>query len=101
MPADRIEDFRLQRTIDFLVDAGAIINEKTTWLDLGCHQGQLLRKLIDSFGLRAVGSDDWDPALKGVEDAGWGYRQADLDRELPWSEPVDIVSALEILEHMV
>jgi 2-polyprenyl-3-methyl-5-hydroxy-6-metoxy-1,4-benzoquinol methylase len=95
------EDFRFQRAIDFLVDAGADIAEKTTWLDLGCHQGQFLKKLISSFGLRALGSDDWDPALKSATDAGWEYRQADLDRELPWSEPVDVVSALEVLEHMI
>jgi 2-polyprenyl-3-methyl-5-hydroxy-6-metoxy-1,4-benzoquinol methylase len=101
MVLDRLDDFRFQRAIDFLVDAGADIDKRTTWLDLGCHQGQFLTKLISSFGLRGLGSDDWDPALKSAEDAGWEYRQADLDSELPWSEPVDVVSALEVLEHMI
>jgi 2-polyprenyl-3-methyl-5-hydroxy-6-metoxy-1,4-benzoquinol methylase len=101
MVLDRLDDFRFQRAIEFLMVTGAKIDENTTWLDLGCHQGQFLRTLITSFGLRAFGCDDWDPALKSADDAGWEYRQADLARELPWSEPVDVVSALEVLEHMI
>ena len=96
MVLDRLDDFRFQRAIDFLMDAGADIDAGTTWLDLGCHRGQFLKKLIRSFGLRGLGSDDWEQ-----EHAAWEYRQADLDRELPWSEPVDVVSALEVLEHMI
>lgn len=101
MTSDSLDDFRFQRAIDFLVGAGANLDKATVWLDLGCHQGQLIRKLLSSFDLRALGSDDWDPTLKGTNDVGWEYRQANLDGELPWSEPVDIVSALEVLEHMI
>ena len=37
-----LDDFRFQRAIDFLMDAGAHIDEKTTWLDLGWSYGQKL-----------------------------------------------------------
>lgn len=96
-----LDDFRFQRGIDLLTSAGAVLDADATWLDLGCHQGQFLKKLIAQYSVRGVGSDDWNAAQKSPADSHWEYFQADLDRELPWPEPVDVISALEVLEHMI
>ena len=80
--------------------SGANIGKKTEWLDLGCHQGQFLKLLIDKFSLYSIGSDDWKPELKSKEDSEWQYFQADFEQSLPDCGAVDIVSALEVLEHI-
>ena len=95
--------FRFPRCIEFLQSRGAEIKRGDLWLDLGCHQGQLLRILTRQFGIQGMGFDDWDIAQKtpGPDDV-WNYRTADLDRELPWTgPPVPFISALEVLEHMI
>ena len=93
--------FRFDRTIDALLEQGARPSPETVWLDLGCHQGQLLRRVIRRFGVKGIGFDDWPAALKSAADARWQYFQANLDKELPWRGEADVVSALEVLEHMV
>jgi len=93
--------FRFRRCLALLHAAGARIAPGDTWLDLGCHQGQLLRLLVARYGVRATGFDDWATSQKGPHDGGWDYVQSNLDRELPWSGVADFVSALEVLEHMI
>jgi 2-polyprenyl-3-methyl-5-hydroxy-6-metoxy-1,4-benzoquinol methylase len=98
--SEYLEEFMFRRVSDAL--GGKIaINSQTVWLDLGCHQGQFLRMLLSRFGLRGVGSDAWEPHLKGSADSGWTYYQADFEKFLPPCGPVDVVSALEVLEHMI
>ena len=70
----------------------------STWLDVGCHQGQFLKVLIDRYGVRATGVDDWSPELK--EDAAWEYLQQNLETGFGLAQTFDVVSALEVLEHM-
>ncbi|GLI91144.1 hypothetical protein LMG27198_01360 [Methylocystis echinoides] len=70
-------------------------------MDLGCHQGQFLKKVISQFDVRGVGSDDWSESQKGPESISWEYFKADLDKELPWPMEVDVISAFEVLEHMI
>jgi 2-polyprenyl-3-methyl-5-hydroxy-6-metoxy-1,4-benzoquinol methylase len=55
-----------------------------------------------TFGLiRPLGSDVWPEDLKNAADADSDYRQADFEEELPISEPADVISALEALEHII
>lgn len=99
---NKFEVFRYERTIELLQSSGANIDSGTKWVDLGCNQGQFLRLLISRFGLiKPLGVDDWSENLKGAADAGWDYRQADLEKEIPLTERVDVISALEVLEHIV
>ncbi|MDP2332574.1 MAG: class I SAM-dependent methyltransferase [Reyranella sp.] len=94
--------FRFERCLDFLSAQGVEIAPNSTWLDLGCHQGQFLRMLVRRHVVRAIGFDDWDPALRTPEPGPvWEYRKADLERELPWETPVPFISAFEVLEHMI
>jgi 2-polyprenyl-3-methyl-5-hydroxy-6-metoxy-1,4-benzoquinol methylase len=96
------DHFRFRRCLDFLDALGVTVEPGATWLDLGCNQGQFLRLLLKRHPLRAVGFDAWAAAEKtpGPDDA-WDYRTANLDRELPWSDKVPFISALEVLEHMI
>ena len=99
---DDDDHFRFRRCLDFLDALGVTVEPGSTWLDLGCNQGQFLRLLLQRHQVRAVGFDDWDAAQKapGPEDI-WDYRTARLDRELPWPDKVRFISALEVLEHMI
>lgn len=96
------DHFRFGRCLDFLAALGVAVEPGSTWLDLGCNQGHFLRLLLTRHQVRAVGLDDWDAAKKtpGVDDI-WDYRTANLDRELPWPDKVQFISALEVLEHMI
>jgi 2-polyprenyl-3-methyl-5-hydroxy-6-metoxy-1,4-benzoquinol methylase len=94
--------FRFNRCLDFLAAQGVEVGIDSVWLDLGCNRGQFVRLLLQRHAVRAVGFDDWDPGLRVPEPGpAWDYFQADLDRELPWKEPADVISAFEVLEHMV
>jgi 2-polyprenyl-3-methyl-5-hydroxy-6-metoxy-1,4-benzoquinol methylase len=101
-PAEGNDLFRFQRCLDLLSAQGVEIPPNAVWLDLGCNQGQFLKMLAGRHRIRAVGFDNWDTALR-TDDPGpaWEYRQADLERELPWDTPVRFISAFEVLEHMV
>jgi 2-polyprenyl-3-methyl-5-hydroxy-6-metoxy-1,4-benzoquinol methylase len=96
------DDFRFRRCLALVEEQAGRIQPGTVWLDLGCHQGQLLRMLIRDRSVRGIGVDDWDPALKTPgRDDSWDYRQGDLARELPWAGPVQVISAFEVIEHVV
>jgi 2-polyprenyl-3-methyl-5-hydroxy-6-metoxy-1,4-benzoquinol methylase len=92
------DTYRFQRVIDL---TGRERNFQS-WLDLGCHNGMFAR-LLTACGFRVTGVDVWDPALKSDEDASWQYIQADLASGLPAmaASSFDVVSALEVLEHMI
>lgn len=97
---DITDNFRFQRAIDFLLETGISL-DGATWLDLGCHQGQFLKKIISQFNVCGIGSDDWSETQKATEDFQWEYFKANLDKELPWQTDVDVISAFEVLEHMI
>lgn len=95
------DDFRFQRAIDLLLEVGGVIDTNSVWMDLGCHQGQFLKKIISQFSVRGIGSDDWNESQKSPEDSHWEYFKADLDQYCPGPEEVDVISAFEVLEHMI
>jgi 2-polyprenyl-3-methyl-5-hydroxy-6-metoxy-1,4-benzoquinol methylase len=98
---DARDEFRFLRCIELLRASGCTLDRTTRWLDLGCHQGQLLQLLIERFGIvRPLGADDWSASLLDGQEPGWDYVQADFERGLPQTEPMDVISALEVLEHI-
>lgn len=98
---DARDEFRFLRCIELLTSSGCTLDRTTRWFDLGCHQGQLLQFLNDRFGIvRPLGADDWVASLRDGQEFGWDYVQADFERGLPESEPMDVISALEVLEHI-
>jgi 2-polyprenyl-3-methyl-5-hydroxy-6-metoxy-1,4-benzoquinol methylase len=98
---DARDEFRFLRCIQLLTASGCALDSTIRWLDLGCHQGQLLQLLVDRFGIvRPLGADDWPASLRDGHKFGWDYLQADLERSLPKTEPMDVISALEVLEHI-
>ena len=96
-----LDDFRFQRAVDLLESTAGKIPKGALWLDLGCNRGQFIEQIVRSHGVRAVGFDDWSADLKQPGSFEWEYFQANLDKELPWHEPADFISALEVLEHMI
>jgi len=99
---DNDDHFRFRRCVALLETEAGRIEPGTVWLDLGCNQGQFLKMLVNSRRIVGTGIDDWEAVLKvpGPSDS-WRYRQADLGKELPWSGPVQVISALEVIEHVV
>ena len=73
-------------------------------LDLGCHQGQFIKLMLDKYAnntsICATGVDDWDEKLK--TDNSWTYFQRNLDIDFNLNaHEFNIISALEVLEHMI
>ena len=77
----------------------AVVCHNLSWLDLGCHQGQFVKLLREKYGVMAMGVDNWDPGLKS--DDSWGYVQANIEAGIPLDDNFDVVSALEVIEHMI
>ncbi|WP_198164538.1 class I SAM-dependent methyltransferase [Rhodoplanes sp. Z2-YC6860] len=96
------DEYRFNRIIDLTISHGARIGRESSWLDLGCNQGQFLRLLLARVALFAAGSDDWPESQKGSEDNGWAYKQADFAVSLPdFNTQFDVVSAMEVIEHII
>src|SRR5581483_3829521 len=53
------------------------IPQSSTWLDLGCNQGQLLELLSRRNKVIPTGMDDWDPQLNR---GSFRYFQRDLGK---------------------
>jgi 2-polyprenyl-3-methyl-5-hydroxy-6-metoxy-1,4-benzoquinol methylase len=96
-----LDQFRFRRGMELLSSVAGKIQPGSVWLDLGCNQGQFLQGVVRDQQVKGVGFDDWNADLKTPGKVDWQYFKADLDRELPWSEPADFISALEVLEHMI
>jgi 2-polyprenyl-3-methyl-5-hydroxy-6-metoxy-1,4-benzoquinol methylase len=98
---DATDEFRFLRCIELLTASGCTLDGATRWFDLGCHQGQLLQFLNDRFGIvRPLGADDWSASLLDGHEFAWDYVQADFEKGMPETEPMDVISALEVLEHI-
>ena len=97
--------YRLLRAFD------AIKKEKPNqWLDLGCHNGRFLELVYQQYGSACYGVDDWLPEGKkatGVHECKfsdgkkWKYQQSNLGESFGFDGPFEVISALEVIEHIV
>jgi len=74
------------------------------WLDLGCHHGQFLELAGKLLHYETIGMDDWD-LKKDMPFTEFDYYKADL-ADSSWTnligtESVNVISALEVIEHMI
>jgi 2-polyprenyl-3-methyl-5-hydroxy-6-metoxy-1,4-benzoquinol methylase len=75
----------------------AYINEYSKVLDVGCHQGELIKLLAGHISL-GIGID---PTLK-IEEEGNGYRliKGRFPGDLPGEDDFNVITLLAIVEHV-
>ena len=80
------------------------------WLDLGCHNGSFLESVHENYRSDCYGADDWVPEKKTGSDVHecrfrnggcWKYKKTDLAQSLGFTGPFQVISALEVLEHII
>lgn len=96
--------YRFIRTIELIKKSELKIEKNETWVDLGCHYGELLNLVDNSFACNFVGIDDWN-LKEALPATGFNYFAANLaDKEWPGQllhKNVRVVSATEVIEHMI
>ena len=96
--------YRFIRTIELIKKSELKIEKNETWVDLGCHYGELINLVGGSFDCNFVGIDDWNlkAALPATE---FNYFPSNLaEKEWPLQllgKNVRVVSATEVIEHMI
>ena len=108
--------YRFSRVLEV---AGPFIplNPEISWLDVGCQMGQFLSCARSLYGVEALGIDDFAAAdtvdvcrqyLSLEIDhpsevlSGWAYYQRQIDKVgFSMNRQFDVVSGLEVIEHMV
>jgi 2-polyprenyl-3-methyl-5-hydroxy-6-metoxy-1,4-benzoquinol methylase len=100
--------YRFFRIISALKTVVPEIPRKSTWLDLGCHQGQFLSLIAEKYQIQTTGLDVWNESLAGDNFQGrspntprWKYNQRDLAGDFQLNEKFDFISALEVIEHII
>jgi 2-polyprenyl-3-methyl-5-hydroxy-6-metoxy-1,4-benzoquinol methylase len=103
--------YRFYRTLRLLERvAPGEVGTGTRWLDVGCHSGAFLRAVVDRYAPDARGCDVYPAAdteerkyecYQLTDNSGWSYRQVDVAREPDWGGTFDVISALEVIEHMI
>ncbi len=101
LPIDPYDDpwYRFSRLLGELDEVIKPPERGAPWLDLGCHQGQFVCVAQARFGVAGTGIDDW-PASK-MSDKSWRYFQRDLAAGIQLDEKFALISALEVLEHII
>jgi 2-polyprenyl-3-methyl-5-hydroxy-6-metoxy-1,4-benzoquinol methylase len=100
-PIDPYDDpwYRFTRLLRALDEVIRNPRPGAPWLDLGCHQGQFCCVAQARFGIVATGMDDWLASQK--TDETWRYFQRALAGGIQLDEKFALISALEVLEHIV
>ena len=113
--------YRFYRVISVLEDTiPNRIDTHTQLLDIGCHYGIFLRTMIHIYNCQATGCDQYpveDKELKRYpvrdEDLGryecfqktengmWKYHQIDVSNGIPLQQKYNVISALEVIEHII
>ena len=103
--------YRFYRTLRLLERlAPGEVGTGTRWFDIGCHSGAFLRALVECYGVDASGCDVYQAADKEerkyecyqlTDNSRWSYRQIDVACEPDWGGTFDVISALEVIEHII
>ena len=72
--------------------------DSSTWLDVGCNQGQFLELISERYSVHPTGIDNWDPKHL---DSDFEYFQRDIAKGFELDAEFDYISAMEVLEHMI
>jgi 2-polyprenyl-3-methyl-5-hydroxy-6-metoxy-1,4-benzoquinol methylase len=76
----------------------AWLSDSTVWLDIGCGSGGLVTTAAE-YGFSAIGVDSREQAVAGLEALGYSAAVGDL-MELVVSDPVQVISLADVLEHV-
>ena len=93
------ELFRFRRVLDVIKKLKIMEPFLSRWMDLGCNNGMFLNLLVKQYPIQTLGVDVYDPKLKGAE--SWEYLQKDISQDWGLDQVFDVISAMEVLEHMV
>jgi 2-polyprenyl-3-methyl-5-hydroxy-6-metoxy-1,4-benzoquinol methylase len=103
---------RFARVIDAMKEVMPEIHGKSL-LELGCDVGAFIRVMIDLYGVKATGIDQWNEnhffhVNRYKEDApwlkpnmNWTYIKRDLSKPLDLDQQFDIVCAMEVIEYLI
>lgn len=90
----------LQTTIELLGGYRTLCNQKPkkTWLDAGCGDGALVM-VADEFGFDAMGLDTRQSAVTAIKEQGYKAMMGNI-MQVTLQTPVDVVSMMDVIEHV-
>jgi 2-polyprenyl-3-methyl-5-hydroxy-6-metoxy-1,4-benzoquinol methylase len=109
--------FRFGRVIA-AVNSCVAVHSGATWLDVGCQMGQFLKVVQQNYGATVYGIDDFESrnavevcrkylkmnidSPEEIFDGSWHYFCRRIDQVgFALDKKFDMISALEVLEHMI
>jgi 2-polyprenyl-3-methyl-5-hydroxy-6-metoxy-1,4-benzoquinol methylase len=86
------------RVVIFLPEPERLFNGQTVWIDIGCGAGGLVCTASE-FGFSAIGVDLRVSAVEQLRALGQTAFVGDIE-SVPTDEPVDVISMMDVLEHI-
>jgi 2-polyprenyl-3-methyl-5-hydroxy-6-metoxy-1,4-benzoquinol methylase len=84
--------------ISHLVNQLIPLGSQTSWLDYGCGNGGLVRWVAQKYGCRAYG---YDTGFSAELSRSRGLKVLSQDDLAPLAASFDVISAIEVLEHLI
>jgi SAM-dependent methyltransferase len=89
----------IERRLDQLVGGFDRSRHRNRWLDVGCGAGALVRAAARR-GWKAIGTEVSAPAADSVRSQGFDVRLGELETLNLEPRSFDVISAIEVLEHV-